>query len=317
MPETESTAADYLLHLEDVYKRYPVKRSGGKMPGAKTPGAKTPGEKTVLNDIDLRVSKGELISVVGPSGCGKSTLLRLVLGAEQPSSGSVLINGKRVTGPGRERGIVFQKYSLFPHLTVRDNIVFGLDLEEFSIPGRILRYPHYRKRKREYKERAQMYLDRMQLGEAGGKFPHELSGGMRQRVAIAQAAIMHPEILMMDEPFGALDDATRQEMQVFLLELWEKSDMTIFFVTHDLEEALFLGTRILVLSQYYVSDDGSEGAKIVADKEVPGGHPKPSDFKYSIEFAELLEQVRREGLDPESKQHVDDFDLSHRDAWST
>ncbi len=302
MPETESTAGDYLLVLEDVYKRYPAKPSG---------------EKTVLHDIDLRVRKGDFISVVGPSGCGKSTLLRMVLGAEKPSSGSVLIDGKPVAGPGRERGIVFQKYSLFPHLTVRDNIVFGLDLEEFSIPGRVLRYPHYRKRKREYKERAQTYLDRMQMGEAGDKYPHELSGGMRQRVAIAQAAIMHPEILMMDEPFGALDDATRQEMQIFLLELWEKSDMTIFFVTHDLEEALFLGTRILVLSQYYVSDDGIEGAKIVADKEVPGGHPKPHDFKYSPEFAELLEQVRRDGLDPESKQHVDDFDLSHRDAWST
>ncbi len=303
----EAIADDYLLVIEDVYKRYPARKSDRA----------SAGEKTVLNDVDLRVRKGELISVVGPSGCGKSTLLRMVLGSEQPSSGSVLINGKPVGGPGRERGIVFQRYSLFPHLTVRDNIVFGLDLEEFSIPGRLLRYPHYRRRKREYRERAQMYLDRMQLGEAGDKFPHELSGGMRQRVAIAQAAIMKPDFLMMDEPFGALDDSTRQEMQIFLLELWEESDMTIFFVTHDLEEALFLGTRILVLSQYYVSDDDIGGAKIVADKEVPGGHPKPLDFKYSPEFNELLEQVRRDGLDPESKQHVDDFDLSHRDAWST
>lgn len=302
---SKTISDDYLLVIEDVYKRYPA-RSG-----------EPAGEKTVLNDVDLRVRKGEFISVVGPSGCGKSTLLRMVLGSEQPSSGSVLINGKPVGGPSRERGIVFQRYSLFPHLTVRDNIVFGLDLEEFSIPSRILRYPHYRKRRREYQERAQMYLDRMQLGEAGDKFPHELSGGMRQRVAIAQAAIMKPDFLMMDEPFGALDDSTRQEMQVFLLELWEKSDMTIFFVTHDLEEALFLGTRILVLSQYYVSDDDTHGAKIVADKEIPGGHPKPLDFKYSPEFNELLEQVRRDGLDPESKQHVDDFDLSHRDAWST
>ncbi len=303
----EAIADDYLLVIEDVYKRYPARKSDRA----------SAGEKTVLNDVDLRVRKGEFISVVGPSGCGKSTLLRMVLGSEQPSSGSVLINGKPVGGPGRERGIVFQRYSLFPHLTVRDNIVFGLDLEEFSIPGRLLRYPHYRRRKREYRERAQMYLDRMQLGEAGDKFPHELSGGMRQRVAIAQAAIMKPDFLMMDEPFGALDDSTRQEMQIFLLELWEESDMTIFFVTHDLEEALFLGTRILVLSQYYVSDDDIGGAKIVADKEVPGGHPKPLDFKYSPEFNELLEQVRRDGLDPESKQHVDDFDLSHRDAWST
>ncbi len=307
MMPVEDKNVDYLLVIEDVHKRYPARKSDDEPSG----------EKTVLNDVDLRVRKGEFISVVGPSGCGKSTLLRMVLGSEAPSSGSVLINGKPVGGPGRERGIVFQRYSLFPHLTVRDNIVFGLDLEEFSIPGRIFRYPHYRKRKREYRERAQAYLDRMQMGDAGDKFPHELSGGMRQRVAIAQTAIMKPEFLMMDEPFGALDDSTRQEMQIFLLELWEESDMTIFFVTHDLEEALFLGTRILVLSQYYVSDDATQGAKIVADKEVPGGHPKPLDFKYSPEFNQLLEQVRRDGLDPDSKKHVDDFDLSHRDAWST
>lgn len=299
-PSRESASHDYLLHLDSVHKRYPVQPRG---------------EKTVLNDIGLRVRKGELISVVGPSGCGKSTLLRMILGSEQPSDGSLLIDGRTVSGPSRDRGIVFQKYSLFPHLSVRDNIVFGLDLEEFSIPSRLLRYPYYRKRKRHYAEKAQEFLERMQLGEAGDKFPHQLSGGMRQRVAIAQAAIMEPQILMMDEPFGALDDATRQEMQIFLLELWEKSDMTIFFVTHDLEEALFLGSRILVLSQYYTSGDSLGGAKIVTDKAVPGGHPKPHDFKYSAEFNELLEQVRRDGLDPESRQHVDDFDLSHRDAW--
>ena len=300
--EAKTPSADYQLHLEDVHKRYPV---GGRV------------EKTVLNDIDLRVRKGELISVVGPSGCGKSTLLRLVLGSEKPSEGRVLINGKQVGEPSRDRGIVFQKYSLFPHLTVRDNIVFGLDLEEFSIPSRLYRYPHYRKRKREYAEQAQEYLERMQLAEAGDKYPHQLSGGMRQRVAIAQAAIMHPNILMMDEPFGALDDSTRTEMQLFLLELWEKSDMTIFFVTHDLQEALFLGSRILVLSQYYAAEDDLGGAKIVTDKEVPGGHPKPNDFKYSSEFSELLEQIRSDGLDPESQKRVEDFDLSHRDAWST
>ena len=138
---------------------------------------------------------------------------------------------------------------------------------------------------------------------------------MRQRVAIAQAAIMKPRILLMDEPFGALDDATRQEMQIFLLELWEQAKMTVFFVTHDLEEALFLGTRILVLSQYFAADERVEGAKFVTDKEVPGGHPKPHNFKYSPEFTDLLAQIRRDGLDPSVRQHVDDFDLSHRDSW--
>ncbi len=293
------TSQDYLLTLDDVTKRYPMK---------------TGGEKTILNNIDLRVRQGEFISVVGPSGCGKSTMLRMILGSEQPTTGSLLIDGKPVDGPSRERGIVFQKYSLFPHLTVLENIIFGLDLEEFSLIGRVVGYPRYRKRKREFAERAQAYLERMQLAEAGHKFPHELSGGMRQRVAIAQAAIMEPRILLMDEPFGALDDSTRQEMQLFMLELWEKTRMTIFFVTHDLEEALFIGSRILVLSQYYVSDTGVEGAKIVTDKEVPGGHPKPADYKYTAEFGELLGQIRRDGLDPEVRQHVKDFDLSHRDA---
>ncbi len=293
------TSPEYLLKLENVFKRYPMK---------------TGGEKTILNDVDLRVRQGEFISVVGPSGCGKSTMLRMILGSEQPSSGTLLIDGQTVDGPSRQRGIVFQKYSLFPHLTVLENITFGLDLEEFSIFGRLARYPHYRKRKRAFAERGQEYLERMQLAEAGSKYPHELSGGMRQRVAIAQAAIMEPRILLMDEPFGALDDSTRQEMQLFMLELWEKSKMTIFFVTHDLEEALFVGSRILVLSQYYASDTGVEGAKIVTDKEVPGGHPKPADYKYTAEFGEMLGQIRRDGLDPEVRQHVKDFDLSHRDA---
>ncbi|MCP4655812.1 MAG: ABC transporter ATP-binding protein [bacterium] len=306
-----ANASEYLIDVEDVVVRYPVRSAGNA--GKSADG--TPQEKTVLHNIGLKVRKGELVSVVGPSGCGKSTLLRLILGSEQPTSGRVLVGGRPVEGPSRERGIVFQKYSLFPHLTVVENIVFGLNLEEFTIPGRLFHYVRYRRRKREFVEQAREYLERMQMAEAGDKYPHELSGGMRQRVAIGQAAIMHPEILMMDEPFGALDDATRQEMQLFLLELWEKGGMTVFFVTHDLEEALFLGTRIIVLSQYYQADEGVEGAKIVADKDVPGKHPKPNDYRYSPEFAHLLEKVRRDGLDPNARQRVEDFDLSHRDAW--
>ncbi len=305
-----TVADEYLLRLEDVHQRYPVRRERGAS-GAE-PNRR---EKTVLHDVDLKVRKGELITVIGPSGCGKSTLLRLILGSERPSSGRVLVAGREVEGPSRDRGIVYQKYSLFPHLTVVENIVFGLDLEEFSLPSRFYHFARYRKRKREFAAKARRYLERMQLAGAAEKYPHELSGGMRQRVAIAQAAIMKPEILLMDEPFGALDDATRQEMQSFMLELWEEFRMTVFFVTHDLEEALFLGTRILVLSQYYAAPDGVEGAKIVTDKEVPGGHPKPHDFKYSPQFNELLEQIRRDGLDPDVRQHVRDFDLSHRDAW--
>jgi NitT/TauT family transport system ATP-binding protein len=305
---TVADPADYLLRLERVTKRYPVRPDrDGSRSGKK--------EITVLDGVGLRVRKGELITLVGPSGCGKSTLLRLVLGAEKPTAGRVLVGGREVGSPCRDRGIVFQKYSLFPHLTVLDNIIFGLDLEEFSLLGRPARYFHYRKRKREFAVEARRYLERMHLAESAEQYPHELSGGMRQRVAIAQAMIMQPQILLMDEPFGALDDAARQEMQTFLLELWEKAQMTVFFVTHDLEEALFLGTRILVLSQYFTADEAVEGARFVSDKEVPGGHPKPHDFKYSPEFNDLLVQIRRHGLDPTVRQHVSEFDLSHRDAW--
>jgi len=129
---------------------------------------------------------------------------------------------------------------------------------------------------------------------------------------------MEPSILLMDEPFGALDEGIRQDMELFILEQWEKTGMTIFFITHDLEEALFLGTRILVLSQYYQTDaQDTEGSKIVTDKAIPGKHPKPTGFKYSPEMANLLEQIRRDGLDSDSKLHVKQFDLSHADAWRT
>ena len=136
---------------------------------------------------------------------------------------------------------------------------------------------------------------------------------MRQRAAIAQALIMNPEMLFMDEPFGALDEGTRLDMQLFLLQLWDKTHMTIFFVTHDLEEALFMGTRVIVLSQYY-STNGSPaiGSKIVIDKSIPGESPRPPESRYTQEFNQLLKQIRKDGLDPDYKQDIKDFDLSHR-----
>jgi len=292
-------SSDYLIEAKNVWVEYPT----GKGDSA-----------TILNNVNLSIRQGEFITVVGPSGCGKSTLLRLILGAEAPTRGSVLVEGKTVFEPNRHCGIVYQKYSLFPHLTVLENIVFGLDLEEFSMSSRALSFLRYRKRKKDFAKQAREYLERMGLAEAADKYPQHLSGGMRQRVAIAQTAIMNPRIMLMDEPFGALDDATRQQMQLFILELWSKYKMTILFVTHDLPEALYLGTRIIVLSQYYTADD-ERGAKIVTDKEIPGKHPKPSSYRSSEEFVSLLEKVRRDGLDPEVRQHVKDFDLSHRDAW--
>lgn len=294
---------EYLLHLEDVYRRY----------------CNLKGELfTVLNDIDLKVRAGEFVTVVGPSGCGKSTLLRLILGSEQPSQGTVLFEGEPVTSPDRHRGIVFQRYSLFPHLTVLQNMVFGLEAEEFNL-GRVVFAPFkLRRRRREYASQALAYLERVGLGKEGDKYPAQLSGGMRQRVAIAQALIMKPKILLMDEPFGALDYSTRQDMQIFILEQWEKTRMTVFFVTHDLEEAVFLGSRTIVLTQYYRTDrEKDEGARIVTDIEIPGPYPRTSDFKYSEEMGSLIEKLRVEGLDPTHRQHIKDFDLSHKDSFRT
>lgn len=291
-----------VLQLTDVYKSYydhAEKR-----------------DRRILNDVDLKVRKGEFVTLLGPSGCGKSTLLRLILGSEKPSSGTVMIDGHAVSGPSRERGIVYQKYSLFPHLTVLENVTFGLEVEAFGLMSRLARRAALKKHRRQSEEKAKEMLARMGLGNDGNKYPRELSGGMRQRVAIAQAMIMEPKILLMDEPFGALDDNTRTDMQLFLLEVWERTKMTVFFVTHDLVEACFMGTRVLVLSQYYNTANAShEGSKIVTDRAIPGGHPKPTSFKNSAELSQMLETLRRSGLNPDYAKHIHDFDLTHADAY--
>ncbi len=301
--ETETNQSLPFLHLEDVVVRYPD--SQGRM-------------FTVLNDIDFKVSPGEFVTLVGPSGCGKSTLLRMILGSETPTRGKVSFEGQPVTSPDRDRGIVFQKYSLFPHLTVLENLVFGLDMEQFSILGRLINpFGFFRKRK-EFREEAREYLKRVGLAEHEDKYPQQLSGGMRQRVAIAQALIIKPKILLMDEPFGALDYSTRQDMQVFMLEQWRELKMTIFFVTHDLEEAVYLGTRAIILTQYYTTDaPKNEGSKIVTDVCLPGPHPKPTAFKYSEEMGHWVKKLREDGLEPEHCRHIRDFDLRHKDSYRT
>jgi NitT/TauT family transport system ATP-binding protein len=290
----------FVIKLEDICQRYP---RDGRM-------------ATILNDIDLKVRPKEFVTVVGPSGCGKSTLLRLIVGWEGAKSGTVLIDGNNAGPPNRDRGIVFQKYSLFPHLTVLDNVVFGLELEQIPFLWKFIWFPGYLRRRQSWITEAMTFLERMRLAEHANKFPYELSGGMQQRVAIAQALIMKPKIILMDEPFGALDPGTREDMQVFLLELWEQYDMTIFFVTHDLEEALFLGTRIIVLSPYYTDDNGvAEGAKIVMDKKLPG--PASTRVKYTPEFNQLLEEVKKRGFEKNYRRHIGEFDLSHPDSWHT
>ncbi|MCB1861235.1 MAG: ABC transporter ATP-binding protein [Gammaproteobacteria bacterium] len=285
--------ADYVLHVEDVYKSY--------------------GDKLILDNIDVAVRHGELCTMVGPSGSGKSTLLRLILGQERATAGRLLIEGREAGYPDTARGIVFQRYSLFPHLTVLDNVTLGWRLQAGFFERR--------RRKKAFEEEALHYLERVRLADHAAKYPHELSGGMQQRVAIAQSLIMKPKILMMDEPFGALDPDTREEMQVFLLELWDEHKMTIFFVTHDLEEAAYLGTRILVISQYYSDDRGdgdhvSRGAKIVADYKLPRVAAS-TETKHTEGFIKLIEQIRNEGFNPKHLQHVEQFNLTHSDSFQT
>ena len=269
--------------------------------------------RVILDNIDLQVSRGEFCTVVGPSGCGKSTLLRLIIGAEVPTAGQILLEEQSVGPPDIHRGIVFQKYSLFPHLTVLDNISLGLRLG--GRPG------SKEMSRKEIHEEAMAMLEKIRLAEHGRKYPHELSGGMQQRVAIGQSLIMKPKILVMDEPFGALDPDTREDMQLFLVELWEQVRMTVFFVTHDLEEAAFLGTRIVVLSQYYLDDRGNSaqvnrGAKITADYQLPRT-VSGTAVKQTREFAELIACIRKEGFDPDFLRHAHEFNLRHPDSFQT
>ncbi len=280
-----------LLYLENVYKSY--------------------GDKNVLDDIDFAVSEREFCTVVGPSGCGKSTLLRLILGQEYPTSGRIHFLGEPLGQADTRRGIVYQRYSLFPHLDVLDNVMLGKVLTSGIIRSRATT--------RAFREEAMELLRRCGMAEHPDKYPHELSGGMRQRVAIAQALIMKPKILLMDEPFGALDPGTRESMQIFILETWERFGMTIFFVTHDMEEAVFLGTRIVVLSQYYYDGRGQDsphGARIVSDYKLKDVAPS-TNYKTSPDFGKLIARIRQEGFSPEYRRHVTEFNLAHPDSFQT
>lgn len=264
------------------------------------------GSLTVLDDINLHVEAGTLCTVVGPSGCGKSTLLRHILGAERPDTGSVSIEGEDVGVPDRRRGIVFQRYSLYPHKTVLDNVMLGPKIEAGWFANKAI--------KQSIEHRAREMLRRLRLDGHEDKYPHELSGGMRQRVAIGQSMIMEPRVLLMDEPFGALDPDTREDLQIYLLEQWEEDKTTIFFVTHDLDEAAFLGTRLLALSKFYSDHrehkDMSKGAKIVYDVQLPRT-ASSSDVKRDKAFTDLIAHVRHQAFDPENLQHISEFDLRH------
>ena len=194
------------------------------------------GTTIAIQDIDLHVDAGELVCIVGASGCGKSTLLNVIAGLEEPTSGEAFLAGQPILGPGPDRGIVFQNYSLFPWRTVAENVAFGLEIAGVG--------------KQEIRQRVDYYLGVMNLSKWRDSRPGQLSGGMRQRVAIARSLATGPEVLLLDEPFGALDAHTRSLMQDFLLSVWQQTGTTILMVTHDVEEAIFLSQRTYVFSSH-------------------------------------------------------------------
>ncbi len=221
------------------------------------------GNHVVLERVNLQIQQGEFCSMVGASGCGKSTFLRLLLGQERPTRGSITLDGQPLAAePDRSRGVVFQRYSVFPHLNVLDNVAIGLELPTSPLLGRLFGW-----RKKAAREQAAQMLEKVGLGHALTRYPAQLSGGMQQRLAIAQAFIMQPRVLLLDEPFGALDPGIRKDMHALLLQLWSETRMTVFMVTHDLSEGFNLGTRLLVFDKVRIDphEPNAYGARITYD----------------------------------------------------
>ena len=242
-----------------------------------------PAKVTALRDIHFKTHKREFVCVIGPSGCGKSTLIRILAGLEDPSSGEVLLDGKAIKGPGPDRGMVFQAYTLFPWLTVKKNVMFGM---EVSGRGGLAA------------QDAMQWIDLVGLSKFANSYPHELSGGMKQRAAIARALANQTRILLMDEPFGALDAQTRAKMQSYLLEIWRNIDVTILFITHDLDEAVYLADRILVLKAH-----PGEVHELI---EVPVPQPRSPEQFISPEFLATKKRIEALIHPPRAEEDNDD-----------
>jgi len=262
MTNTESNTAHY---FESIYAR-PVILEAKKLSQSFKHG-KT--ERTILNQLDLKIHKREFICVIGPSGCGKSTFSRIVAGLDPYSSGELLVDGEPITGPSPERGMVFQGYTLFPWKTVKENVMFGPLMKGASNATA--------------EASAREWINIIGLEKYENQYPHELSGGMKQRVAIARALVNEPKILLMDEPFGALDPHTRQKMQKHLMDLWQNIDITIIFVTHDMDEAILLADRIVALK----ANPGE--IKEIIEVDLP--RPRNSELMLTPEFKRLRERV--------------------------
>ncbi|MEO8021514.1 ABC transporter ATP-binding protein [Polaromonas sp.] len=223
-----------------------------------------------INDVSLHVAPGEFVSIIGPSGCGKSTLLNVVAGFSQATQGEALLDGRKITGPGSDRGVVFQQYSLFPWMSVRRNVEFGLKMQNVA-PNR-----------RETTARTLLGLAGLLAFE--NHYPDQLSGGMKQRVGIVRALATSPQVMLMDEPFGALDSQTRVVMQQILTNMWQRMRLSVLFITHDIEEAIFLSDRVYVMT--------ARPGRIKAEIEIPLPRPRTAEMMSSMAFTQVLHKLR-------------------------
>ena len=225
-----------------------------------------------LQATDLAVVENDFITILGPSGCGKSTLLRMVAGLDTPTSGTIVLDGRPITGPGADRGMVFQSYTLFPWLSILQNVCFGLREKGLALSAQ--------------HDVAHQFIKKVGLTGFENHFPKQLSGGMQQRTALARALANNPRILLMDEPFGALDHQTRELMQELLQGIWEAEQKTVLFVTHDIDEAIFMGNRVVVMS--------ARPGRIKCDVAVPLAHPRSYAIKTTPVFTELKAMLTEE-----------------------
>jgi NitT/TauT family transport system ATP-binding protein len=272
------------------------------------------GTNQVLTNINLNIDAGQFVALVGPSGCGKSTLFKTILGTHAPSEGEVLLDGKPIDGPTRNVGIVYQHYSLYDFLTAIQNVAFGPLLDRSSLPYRFFCRFSWLRKYREILKESQLLLEEYGLNGSEHKYPKNLSGGMKQRVAIAQAVIMKPKILLLDEPFGALDEITRHELQLMLLDFYQDNlnainagqypPYTIIMVTHELNEALYVGNRVVGISQYH--GNGFKGATVTYDKNAPDYKPREDiDFNlFANQKSELKSIVFDEKARPIGNKHL-------------
>lgn len=278
-----------VIEIRNVHKVYPVEQ----------------GEDVIaLDDITLNIDKNEFICIVGPSGCGKTTLLNIIAGLEQPTSGEAFIHGRPILGPGPDRGVIFQQYALFPWLTVKKNVMYATKFIRYEVPAtkvdkktgetrqiyvtdengnQVPKMKRVKYSKYEREAIARKYINMVQLNGFENKFPKELSGGMKQRVAIARAYALNSEVLLLDEPFGALDAQTRAQLQEDLLRTWESERKTCFFITHDVDEAVLLATRVIIMS--------ARPGKVKEDITIDLPYPRTQATKLDTKFQEYRNHI--------------------------